>query len=58
MIRATTVGLLALFCVAAVGCAAAREEQQAALNAPTANVVGSWTGVAGQAGLQYPSPLR
>ena len=57
MIRPTPVGLLRLFCIAAVGCAAAREEQQAALNAPTANVVGSWTGVAGQAGASIPVTL-
>ncbi len=57
MIRATTVGLLALVCVATVGCAAAREEQQAALNAPTANVVGTWTGVAGQATPSLPVTL-
>jgi hypothetical protein len=57
MMRAATVGLLALFCIAAVGCAAAREEQQAALNAPTANVVGTWTGVAGQAATSVPVTL-
>ena len=57
MIRATKVGLLALFCIAAVGCAAAREEQKAALNAPTANVVGTWTGVAGQAAPSIPVTL-
>jgi hypothetical protein len=57
MIRAITVGLLALVCVATIGCAAAREEQQAALNAPTANVVGTWTGVAGQAGASIPVTL-
>jgi hypothetical protein len=55
--RATTVGLLALFCIAAVGCAAAREEQQAALNAPTANVAGSWTGNAGSGGVSVPVSL-
>jgi hypothetical protein len=49
MFRATTVGLLALFCVAAIGCAAAREQQMAA-SAPTANVVGTWTGSAGTGG--------
>jgi hypothetical protein len=57
MMRATTVGLLALFCVAAVGCAAAREEQQAALNAPTANVAGTWTGNAGSGGMSTPVTL-
>ena len=48
MIRATRLCLLALCCIAAVGCAAAREEQKAAMNAPTANVAGTWTGNAGQ----------
>jgi hypothetical protein len=57
MTRATTVGLLALFCIAAVGCAAAREEQQAAMNAPTANVAGTWTGNAGQSGTSTPVSL-
>jgi hypothetical protein len=57
MLRATTVGLLALFCVAAVGCAAAREEQQAALNAPTASVAGTWTGNAGSGGMSVPVSL-
>jgi hypothetical protein len=54
MIRATRVCLLALFCIAVVGCAAAREEQQAAMNAPTANVAGTWSGNAGQAGTSLP----
>lgn len=55
--KATTVGLLALFCIAAVGCAAAREEQQAALNAPTANVAGAWAGNAGTGGTSIPVSL-
>lgn len=46
MIRATVVWLLALFCVASLGCAAVQEEQAAA-NAPTASVAGTWTGYAG-----------
>jgi hypothetical protein len=57
IMRATTVGLLALFCIAAVGCAAAREEQQKALSAPTANVVGTWSGYAGQGGAGVPVTL-
>jgi hypothetical protein len=40
------VWVLALSCVATLGCAAVREEQAAA-NAPTANVVGTWSGYAG-----------
>jgi hypothetical protein len=56
MIRATTVGLLAMFCVAALGCAAAKEEK-AMLNAPTANVVGTWSGYAGQGAAGVPVSL-
>jgi hypothetical protein len=56
MIRATTVGLLALFCVATLGCAAAKEEK-AMLNAPTANVVGAWSGYAGQGAAGVPVNL-
>ena len=56
MIRATTVGLLALFCVATLGCAAAKEEK-AMLNAPTANVVGTWSGYAGQGAAGVPVTL-
>jgi hypothetical protein len=57
MMRATTVVLLALFCVAAVGCAAAREEQQRELSAPTANAAGTWTGYAGSGGTSIPVTL-
>jgi len=57
MIRATRLWLLALFCVVAVGCAAAREEQKAAMSAPTANVAGTWTGNAGQASTSVPVTL-
>jgi hypothetical protein len=42
--KATTVVLLALFCIATLGCAAAREEQRVAATAPTANVAGRWSG--------------
>jgi hypothetical protein len=45
--RATTVVLLALLSMTALGCGTAREEQQRALSAPTANVVGTWSGNAG-----------
>jgi hypothetical protein len=54
MSRATRVCLLALVCIAAVGCTAAREEQKAAMSAPTANVAGTWTGNAGQGGSSLP----
>jgi hypothetical protein len=56
MTRATTVVLLALFCVVAVGCGAAMEEQRAAASAPTANAAGTWTGTAGS-GVSYPVTL-
>lgn len=57
MTRATTVVLLALFCVAALGCAAAMEEQKAAASAPTANAAGTWTGTAGSGGTTVPITL-
>jgi len=54
MISATRACLLTLLCIAMIGCAAAREEQKAAMNAPTANVAGTWTGNAGQGGSSLP----
>jgi hypothetical protein len=56
MMRPTTVVLLALFCVAALGCAAAKEEQRE-LSAPTANAAGTWTGTAGTGGTFIPVTL-
>jgi hypothetical protein len=49
--------LLALFCIAAIGCAAAREEEKRAASAPTANVAGQWSGQAGTAGTFVPISL-
>lgn len=57
MTRTTTAVLLALFCVAAVGCAAARQEQQRELSAPTANAAGTWTGYAGTGAASLPVTL-
>ena len=57
MMRATTNVLLALLCVAAIGCAAAREDQQRAASAPTANVAGQWSGQAGTGGVFVPISL-
>jgi hypothetical protein len=57
MITVTRACLLTLLCIALVGCAGAREEQQAALNAPTANVAGTWTGNAGTGGSSLPVTL-
>ena len=42
--KTTTIGFLAALGVVSAGCGSAREAQQAALSAPTANVVGTWTG--------------
>lgn len=57
MTRPITLGILALFCIAAVGCAAAREEQRRELSAPTANAAGTWTGTAGTGGTSIPVTL-
>jgi hypothetical protein len=54
MITVTRACLLTLLCIAMVGCTAAREEQKAAMSAPTANVAGTWTGNAGQGGSSLP----
>jgi hypothetical protein len=48
------IGFLALLAAASAGCGAAREAQQAAANAPTANVAGTWTGNAGTGGVSVP----
>src|SRR5262245_45079758 len=42
--KATAIVLLALSCITALGCTAAREEQMAAANTSTANVAGQWSG--------------
>jgi hypothetical protein len=54
MMRATSIGLLTLFCIATLGCAAAQEQQRAMANAPTANVAGSWSGSVGSGGPSAP----
>jgi len=51
------IGFLALLAAASAGCGAAREAQQAAANAPTANVAGTWTGSAGTGGVSVPINL-
>ena len=56
--KATAIVLLALSCFAALGCAAAREEQMAAANTSTANVAGQWSGyVLGSGGTSVPVSL-
>jgi hypothetical protein len=51
------IGLLVLLAAVSAGCGAAREAQQAAENAPTANVAGTWTGSAGTGGVFAPITL-
>jgi hypothetical protein len=51
------VGLIVLLAAVTAGCGAAREAQQAAANAPTANVAGTWTGYAGTGGVSAPITL-
>ena len=48
------IGLLVLLAAGAAGCGAARQAEQAAANAPTANVAGTWTGSAGTGGVSAP----
>ena len=45
---------LALVCAVSAGCAAAREAEKAAADAPTANVAGTWSGSAGTGGVFVP----
>src|SRR5262245_40956638 len=56
MLRATVVGLRALFSVATAGCPAVKEEKAMA-TALTANVVGTWSGYAGQGAAAVPVDL-
>jgi hypothetical protein len=49
-----TITLLALVCAVSAGCAAAREAEKAAANAPTADVAGTWSGSAGTGGAFVP----
>jgi len=56
MTKKTSIVLLALLCIAALGCAAVKEEKAMA-NAPTANVVGTWSGYAGQGASGVPVDL-
>jgi len=51
------IGLLVLLAAVSAGCGAAREAQQAAAHAPTANVAGTWTGSAGTGGVSAPITL-
>jgi hypothetical protein len=55
--KTTAIGLLVLFGIAVSGCGTAREAQQAAANAPTANVAGTWTGSSTTGGSFVPITL-
>jgi hypothetical protein len=52
--RRLGITLLALVCAVSAGCAAAREAEKAAANAPTADVAGTWSGSAGTGGVFVP----
>jgi len=52
--KIVTLVFLALFAAGLTGCAAAREAQQAAANAPTAQVAGTWTGSYGAGSMNGP----
>jgi hypothetical protein len=48
------IALLALLSAVSAGCAAARQAETAAANAPTANIAGTWSGSAGTGGVIMP----
>jgi len=52
--KTLAIALLALLEATSAGCGAAREAQQAAANAPTANIAGTWSGSAGTGGVFTP----
>jgi hypothetical protein len=52
-----SIAVLVSLAAVSAGCGAAREAQQAAANAPTANVAGTWTGSAGTGGVSAPVTL-
>jgi len=56
MLQTPTIVILALLSVVAAGCAARRAEI-AEESAPTANLVGTWTGSAGMGGVFVPVSL-
>ena len=55
--KATAMVLLALSCIAALGCAATRQEQMAATNTSTADVAGQWSGFVRSGGTSVPVTL-
>jgi hypothetical protein len=58
MSRALTLALLTVVAIVTFGCGAARQEQQAAANAPTADVNGTWSGSAGTGGQFVPVTMN
>jgi len=56
--KATAIVLLALSCIAALGCASGREEQMAATNMSAANVAGQWSGFVRSGGTTVREDLR
>jgi hypothetical protein len=55
--KATAVVLLVLSCIAALGCAATKEEPMAATNTSTADVAGQWSGFVRSGGTSVPVTL-
>src|SRR5262245_58841524 len=55
--KATAIVLLALSCIAALGCAATREERMAATSTSTADVGGQWSGFVRSGGTSVPVTL-
>ena len=55
--KATAIVLLALTCIAAVGCAATGEKPMAAASTSTADVAGQWSGFVRSGGTSVPVTL-
>ncbi len=52
--KTIAIALLVVLAAGVAGCGAAREAQQAAASAPTAQVAGTWSGSAGTGGVFIP----
>jgi len=55
--KATAIVFLALSCIAALGCTAAREERTAAASTSTADIAGQWSGFVQSGGTSVPVTL-
>ena len=55
--KATAMVFLVLSCIAALGCAATKEERMATTNTSTANVAGQWSGFVRSGGTSVPVTL-